>query len=99
MWKSIKAFYRRKFYGEETHNILNYLTLQIDDKEIAKEYELYRIKRFNNVFWPLAIIFLIFNIGGWYGYAQGGSLASALRPLHQWIVLFIIAIPRYFFNR
>ena len=98
-----EAFKRRAkkiFYSDETYNILNYATLQIEDKEIAKEYELYRIKRFNSMFWPLVAIFMWFNLFGWISFlTQGGELASAIRPVHLIIALIIIAIPRYCFNR
>jgi hypothetical protein len=88
------------FYSEETHNILNHFTLEIKDKEIATEYELYRIKRFNGLFWPLFCVFVMYNVFGWVNYFfGGGELGEALRPLQQWLVIIIMLIPRTFFPR
>ena len=47
MRKAHESLKRKFFYSEETHNILNHVTLEIDDREIEREYELYRIQRFN----------------------------------------------------
>ena len=49
---NIKTKLRSHMYSEDTHDILNYVTLQIKDKEISKEYENYRTNRFNKLFWP-----------------------------------------------
>ena len=88
------------FYSEETHNILNLFTLDIKDKEIASEYELYRIKRFNGLFWPLFWVFVVYNGLSLVNYFfRGGELGEALRPLHMWLVVIIIVIPRTFFPR
>ena len=87
-------------FSEETHNILNLATLDIHDKEIATEYELFRIKRFNGLFWPLICVFVLYNLFGWLSYfLSGGELGEALRPLHQWVIVLILLIPRLFFKR
>jgi hypothetical protein len=96
----LRKLVRKYFYSDETYNILNYATLEIEDKEIAKEYELYRIKRFNSMFWPIVTIFMYFNVFNWINYfSKGSELASALRPLHLVIAIIIMAIPRYCCNR
>lgn len=96
MRSSFEAFKQKHFYSEETYNILNHFTLDIKDKEIATEYELYRIKRFHGLFWPLVGIFVLYNIFGWVGYFfNNGELGEALRPLHQWIIVVILLIPRF----
>ena len=83
MRRDFQNFSRKYLYSAETHNLLNLLTLDIQDKEIAKEYELYRIKRFNDLFWPLIGVFTLFNVFGWLSYfLNNGELASAVRPAH-----------------
>ena len=100
MRKHFSKFSQKYFYSAETHNILNLLTLDIKDKEIAREYELYRIKRFNDLFWPLVGVFALFNTFGWLSYfLNNGELASAVRPAHQWVAVIFMMIPRYCCNR
>ena len=100
MCKNLKKAYQKYCYSEDTHNILNLLTLEIKDKEIAKEYELYRIQRFNHIFWPVVLIFTLYNVFGWLSYfGSDGELASALRPAHMYISALIMLIPRYCCNR
>jgi hypothetical protein len=80
----VKEKIRAKLYSEETHGLLNYLTLTIADKEISKDYEKLRTDRFNSMFWPQIFLYASFNIFGWLSYFQGKvPIESAQRPLHQ----------------
>jgi hypothetical protein len=69
-----KQLQRKYLYNEETHRILNLFTLEIEDKEISREYELFRIQRFNELFWPLIAVFAIQNALGWINFALGNGL-------------------------
>jgi hypothetical protein len=64
MFSSLKPRIQKYLYSEETNNILNLLTLQIKDKEIDREYELFRAKRFKDVFWPVVIYYVCLNLYG-----------------------------------
>jgi len=100
MKRHLERWRQKWLYSEDTYNILNQFTLDIKDKEIATEYELYRIKRFNGVFWLLVCIYTIHTVFGWVNYFfGGGQLGEALRPLQNWLVVIIILIPRLLFPR
>ena len=59
MREHFKQFKEKYLKNEETHRTLNLLTLEIEDKVIAREYELFRIQRFNALFWPLIFVFVV----------------------------------------
>ena len=97
---SLKSKLQSRMYSEDTHEILNYFTLQIKDKEIAKEYETYRTNRFNKLFWPQVIVYAWYNINGWIQYLTGAETISfAVRPSHLLLCVIIQALPRYFCNK
>ncbi len=48
--------YKRLFFSRRTGNVLNYLTLQISDVEISKQYEIARCLHFARLFKPTLIL-------------------------------------------
>ena len=93
MAEKISQFKARYLYSEETHGVLNLLSLDIKDREIAKEYELYRSKRFRGLYWPLFVYVIVLTIFGWTQYFFGnGEIAEAVRPLHLQIDLLILSV-------
>lgn len=100
MKEILKKIRARYLYSEETHNILNLLTLEIKDKAIAKEYELYRTKRFRAIYWPCVIFVAILTVFGWLSYFFGeGNFAEAIRPLHVQIDIALLTFCRWFFRK
>lgn len=58
-FQSLRRAIRNRFYREETGFLLNYLTLQIEDKEIASHLRSHRTQQFESVMKPLVIPFLV----------------------------------------
>lgn len=61
--KGLSEMSRRFCYSHETHNLLNHLTLQISDKEIAQAYESFRVRKFLSLYRLMicAVILMFFN--------------------------------------
>ena len=91
---------KKWLYSPETYNILNYLTLEIKDKDIEREYELYRIKRFNDLYWPLVAILLAYCVVSWSAFLFGeGTLAAAENTYSNLLIIFVMTLFRYTCNR
>ena len=58
----IHKFFLARIYNKKTNYLLNYLTLQIKDKEIAKQYDQANADHFNRLFVPTAIVALLYFI-------------------------------------
>ena len=100
MFGKLKKWQQKYCYSNETYNILNLWTLDINDAEIRREYETYRISRVNNMFWPLVCFAILTNIFGWLNYfLLSGELAGALKPLHNFVTVFVLLVPRLCCNR
>lgn len=79
----LNKFRQKYLYSKDTHKILNLWTLDIKDKEIAQQYEDFRVNRFNQLYWALIAVCIFFNFFGFVRYFfLGGEFESALRPLH-----------------
>ena len=50
----------RLFYSSKTYNLLNYLTLEISDPDIKKQFALARANHFNRIFKPIFILQLLY---------------------------------------
>ena len=96
----MKSFGKQYFYSPSTYNLLNTLTLQIKDKEIAREYELCQIQRFNYILkWILMGLAVILTCA-WAVYFAGRSeLYEALRPTHLMLNATILILARLFCTR
>ena len=44
------------FYHQRTHYILNYVTLQINDQEIATNLDQFQSENFDRLYWPMLIL-------------------------------------------
>ena len=93
-------FGKKYFYSPETYNLLNLMTLKINDKEIEREYQLYQVKRFNFIMkWVYRGFFLTMLIA-WLFYFTGRSeLYEALRPTHLIINITILWLAQLFCGR
>ena len=63
--RKYKAFKEKYLLSEKTHYLLNSVTLQIQDSEIAKEYELARGCRFDSLYkymTVVAVLFLVYRV-------------------------------------
>jgi hypothetical protein len=58
-FQRLRRAIRNRFYREETGFLLNYLTLQIEDKAIASHLRAHRTQQFESVMKPLVIPFLL----------------------------------------
>ncbi len=47
-----QKLYKRLCFSMKTNGVLNYLTLEISDPEIAKQYQIARCKHFAQLFKP-----------------------------------------------
>jgi hypothetical protein len=61
MCERLKTLSRRTFYSKETHNLLNYLTLKIEDPSIQEKINFVRVASYNRLHKPaMLIVFLMF---------------------------------------
>jgi len=58
----IHKFFLARIYNKKTNYLLNYLTLQIKDKEIAKQYDQANADHFNRLFPPTFVVKLLYFI-------------------------------------
>ena len=63
--KALQNLKQRYIYSKETYQVLNNFTLQIKDKIIEQEYAEFRMKKFNNTFWPQVGLYVLFSTRGW----------------------------------
>jgi hypothetical protein len=100
MLARLRTFSERYLYNDETHRILNLLTLEIKDKAIAEEYELYRTMRYRAIYWPFVIFVVVLTVMSWLQYFFGeGALAHAIRPLHLQMDVLLLTFCRLFFKK
>jgi hypothetical protein len=63
---SFKKLYKKRFFSEKTHGMLNYATLSLSDKQIDAEYNNARTQNFDDSFRAMvviAILNLLFRVG------------------------------------
>ena len=79
----MSSFFEKHFRSEETYNLLNLITLKIYDDEIAREYELYLIKRFGWLRKLVSYFLSALVLSRWMSYFLGSiNIQDALRSSH-----------------
>jgi hypothetical protein len=52
----LRRLYTKYFFSSSSHNLLNYLTLEIQDPEIARKFTEHRLESYNRLLRPFFIL-------------------------------------------
>ena len=85
----VKKFYHKFCYSADTHNLMNYLSLKINNKEIHNAYTERMAQNFSTLFQPTLVLTIIATIYRVIEYIITNNPAQLCRLLATYVFLLI----------
>jgi len=71
VFNMLRTVMERRFFIVKSHKMLNLFTLNINNKEVAKDFERHYAQKFSRTFWLRTILLTIAIVSQIYDYAKG----------------------------